>query len=259
MTALTRYRATLAYDGGAYHGFQRQAGETPTIQRAVEMAIFKVTKQHVNVVGAGRTDTGVHAVGQVIAFNVAWPHPPQALLRALNAALPADIALQAIDVPTVRFHPRYDAVSRVYQYTAIKADIPQPLMRNRVWQIWGGLQTDLLHQAAEALLGEHDFAAFGNPTTGDITIRRVMRSQWTIQHMPYGLHLEYTVEANAFLKHMVRRMVGLQVDVARGWRSLADFAQLLHQPDGTQTGTVAPPEGLIFMAACYPDDVHQEN
>lgn len=258
MTALTRYRAVLAYDGGAYHGFQRQAGETPTIQRAVEMAIFKVTKQQVNVVGAGRTDTGVHAIGQVIAFNVDWPHQPQALLRALNAALPPDIALQAIDVQP-KFHPRYDAVSRVYQYTAIKADIPQPLLRNRAWQVWGALQPDLLHQTAAVLIGEHDFAAFGNPTTGDITIRRVMRSEWTIQHKPYGLRLRYTVEANAFLKHMVRRMVGLQVDVARGWRSLADFTRLLHQPEGAQTGTVAPPEGLVFLAACYPDDVHKEN
>lgn len=253
MAVLTRYRATLAYDGGAYHGFQRQAGETPTIQRAVEMAIFKVTKQQVNVVGAGRTDTGVHAVGQVIAFNVAWSHSPAVLLRALNAVLPADIALQTIDIQP-KFHPRYDAVSRVYRYTAIKADTPQPLMRQRAWQIWGGLQPDVLHETAEALIGEHDFAAFGNPTTGDITIRRVLRSEWTIQHKPYGLYLQYTVEANAFLKHMVRRMVGLQVDVARGWRSLADFTQLLRLAEGIQTGTVAPPEGLVFLAACYPED-----
>src|SRR5262245_56052776 len=110
-----RYRATLAYDGTAYLGFQRQAGNAPTIQAAVETAITAVTGQQVTVIGAGRTDTGVHALGQVIAFDVDWSHSPEELMRALNALLPEDIALQSI-TRQPGFHPRFDATSRVYRY-----------------------------------------------------------------------------------------------------------------------------------------------
>src|SRR5262245_36389052 len=110
-----RYRATLAYDGTAYQGFQRQIGDTPTVQLAVENAIAAVTGQRATVIGAGRTDAGVHATGQVITFEVEWAHADEALLRAINAHLPGDIALQTIaDAPG--FHPRFDAASRLYRY-----------------------------------------------------------------------------------------------------------------------------------------------
>ena len=115
----------MAYDGSAYQGFQRQAGETPTIQGAVEAAIFKITQQPVDVIGAGRTDSGVHASGQVIAFDVEWTHDDAQLLNALNAVLPPDIALQSI-ARAPGFHPRFDAHSRVYVYTIIHAQQRQP-------------------------------------------------------------------------------------------------------------------------------------
>src|ERR1043165_2626290 len=129
-----RYRATLAYDGTAYQGFQRQSGDTPTVQGTVERAIAQARGgQQVNISGAGRTDTGVHAIGQVIAFDLDWSHDDQALLRAINFHLPEDIALQDIRQQP-DFHPRHDAISRLYRYRILVAAHRQPLLRTRVWQ-----------------------------------------------------------------------------------------------------------------------------
>src|SRR5262245_31730658 len=127
-----RYRATVAYDGTAYLGFQRQAGDAPTIQGTLERAIQAVTQQTATVVGAGRTDTGVHALGQVIAFDVEWGHSDDDLLRAINANLPNDIAFQDI-ARQPDFHPRFDARSRVYVYQLIQSLHRQPLLRYRAW------------------------------------------------------------------------------------------------------------------------------
>src|SRR3954451_16689750 len=138
-----RYRATLAYDGTAYQGFQRQASGIPSIQAAVEEAIAYVSGQQVMVSGAGRTDTGVHASGQVIAFDVEWAHKDQDLLRALNARLPQDIALQDI-CQQPGFHPRYDALSRLYRYRVLVAVQLQPLLRERVWQLRRSVDGELI-------------------------------------------------------------------------------------------------------------------
>lgn len=249
---MTRYRATLAYDGTAYQGFQRQAGDTPTIQGAVEQAIAQVTGQQATVIGSGRTDSGVHATGQVIAFAVDWRHDDEDLLRALNATLPDDIALQDIR-PGPGFHPRYDALSRLYRYTVIHAARRQPLWRDRAWHVWGALDVDLLQQAAALLVGEHDFATFGNPPQGSNTVRRIMRSGWTTSAEPFGQRLTYEVEGNAFLYHMVRRMVGMQIDVARGMMTLAAFEAAFRAADLALAGTKAPPQGLVLARVRYAD------
>ena len=145
-----------------------------------------MTGQPVTVIGAGRTDTGVHASGQVIAFDVAWKHSADALLNAINAVLPDDIALQddgGVGRSRSRgergFHPRFDAVSRVYKYTVYPAPQRDPLLRQRVWHVRAALDVAAMQQAAALLLGEHDFAAFGQPPQGDNTVRTVMRSEWT--------------------------------------------------------------------------------
>src|SRR5437762_2008204 len=125
----SRYRATVAYDGTNYQGFQRQAGDTPTIQGALEAAISRISRgQSVTVLGAGRTDTGVHATGQVIAFDLIWRHTEDDLLRAINALLPMEIAVQKLTRAEPGFHPRYDARSRTYQYFVYEAQIRQPMM-----------------------------------------------------------------------------------------------------------------------------------
>lgn len=194
-----RYRATLAYDGTAYEGFQRQPGR-PTIQGAVEQAAAAVTGQPVTVLGAGRTDSGVHAAGQVIAFDLdGWRHGEAALLRAINASLPDDIALQDIAPAPPGFHPRFSARARRYCYQVAQAAQPQPLIRHRVWRVWDALDGDAMRQAAALLVGEHNFAAFGKPPQGTSTVRRVYRSDWTEQPAAYGTLWLYRIEANAFL------------------------------------------------------------
>lgn len=247
----TRYRATVAYDGTAYLGFQRQAGDIPTIQLALEKAVAMVTGQTVTVIGAGRTDTGVHATGQVITFDVTWRHEDTALLRAINANLPRDIALQNIQQHP-GFHPRFDARSRVYQYHIIQAAHRQPLLLHRAWYIRNELNGELMQTGAILLLGEHDFAAFGKPPQGENTVREVIQSAWTVEPDRYGTMWRYCIEANAFLQHMVRRIVGTLVEVGRGEMTLKDFEAAFYSADLDRTGPTAPPQGLVLERVNYP-------
>ena len=244
---------TLAYDGSAYAGFQRQRAGTPTIQGAVEAALQRLAQQPVTVYGSGRTDSGVHASGQVIAFDLLWRHSELQLLRALNALLPQDIAVQSLQTTQPEFHPRFDARVRVYEYTLLHAEARQPLLRQRAWHVYGALDVALLRRAAVLLVGAHDFGAFGQAPQGDNTVREVMRSEWMQQALPVGRLLRYRVEANAFLYHMVRRMVGMQVDVAQGRMSLTEFEAVFRAADLAQAGTLAPPGGLVLCEVRYPD------
>ncbi len=245
-----RYRATVSYDGTAYQGFQRQAGDTPTIQLALEQAIAAVTGQAVSVVGAGRTDSGVHATGQVIAFDVDWRHGDRDLFRALNYVLPGDIALQDLRQHP-GFHPRFDAVTRVYKYYIVQSPHRQPLLRDRAWHIWGDLDQDAMASASMLILGEHDFGALGKAPKGDNTVRLVMESHWMRRRAPYGWDWTYTIEANAFLQHMVRRLVGVLVEVGRGRLTQADFEALFRSAKVIGTIALAPPHGLVLDSVTY--------
>ncbi|MCA9907031.1 MAG: tRNA pseudouridine(38-40) synthase TruA [Anaerolineae bacterium] len=250
---VARFRARLAYDGSAYQGFQRQAGNTPTIQGMVESAIEKVTQQRVTVIGAGRTDTGVHAEGQVISFDVVWRHDDEALLRAINANLPDDIALQDIRQHE-GFHPRFDAVARVYRYTVVQAAQRQPLLRYRAWQIVRALDDASMVEAASLLVGVHDFAAFGKPPQGTNTVREIYRSQWDTKPTQYGIMHEYRIEATAFLQHMVRRIVSSLIAVGQGTLTIAQFSGALTSGEMLDGVTLAPPHGLVLEAVRYPTD-----
>jgi tRNA pseudouridine38-40 synthase len=259
---MTRYRALLTYDGTAYQGFQRQAGDSPTIQGAVESAIAAATGQAATVIGAGRTDTGVHATGQVIAFDVEWQHEDAALLRALNALLPGDIALQDL-TRHEGFHPRFDAVLRIYKYTLIVARQRQPLLRHRAWWVHHPLDGDAMQRAASLLVGEHDFATFGKPPQGQSTVRRVETSEW-VQALPTADQPQpfeqwtYTIAANAFLQHMVRRIVGALVFVGRGKWSVEQFRTAFERARLLEAITLAPPQGLVLAQVLYPDEGTQD-
>lgn len=253
---VVRYRATLAYDGTRYYGFQRQADGIATIQGAVEAAVAAVTGQAVTVTGAGRTDTGVHAIGQVISFDVVWKHSADALLNAINVVLPDDIALQNIAalggvVPGERgFHPRFDAASRVYRYSVYPAPQRDPLLHLRAWHVRAALDFEVMQAGAALLVGEHDFAAFGQPPQGETTVRAVLRSGW-VEEAPL---LVYRVEANAFLKHMVRRIVGLLVMVGRGGMTLGAFESIFRSRQLAAGVPLAPPQGLVLEQVKYPGD-----
>jgi tRNA pseudouridine38-40 synthase len=250
---MARYRALLSYEGTGYLGFQRQAGDAPTIQLAVERAVAEAAGQQTTVLGAGRTDTGVHATGQVIAFDVEWAHGDAALKRAINARLPDDIALWDV-VRHEGFHPRFDALARRYLYTVALAPHRLPLLRHRAWQLRAELDGSAMQQAAAALIGKRDFAAFGQPPQGENTVRTVFVSKWAYASRPgYGEWL-YTIEADAFLQHMVRRIVGALVDVGRGALTLDEFIALRDGARLRAKGSIAPPHGLVLEYVRYPDE-----
>lgn len=249
---MTRFRATLAYDGTAYYGYQIQP-DYPTIQGELELALERIFKQVTKVDAAGRTDTGVHATGQVIAFDAEWKHGNDALLRAINATLPDDIALQDIR-QQANFHPRFDALSRTYRYRVAVVQVRQPLLIKRAWQMQNKLDVTVMQQASESLIGEHDFAAFGNPPQGNNTVRTIFRSVWHIEETPYGMQYIYEVEATAFLHHMVRRLVGIQV-AAGSERITPDKLQdVFHSRDLSQNRWIAPPYGLTLTQVDYPPE-----
>ena len=250
---MTRYGATLAYDGTAYFGFQRQPPPQPTIQRALEEAIQRVSGQAAAVLAAGRTDSGVHAVGQVIAFDVCWKHPDRQLLRAINARLPLDIAVQDL-WRQPGFHPRYDALWRQYVYRVAAPPVRSPLLNRQVWQLVGQtLHLERMQQAAAQCLGEQDFAAFGKaPQPGGHTRRRVDAAQWQRVAGDYGAVYVFRVRATAFLQHMVRRMVGMMVQVGLGRVSLDEFAAVLRSRDLQRAKVLAPPNGLVLEKVDYP-------
>ncbi|MDQ7026966.1 MAG: tRNA pseudouridine(38-40) synthase TruA [Anaerolineae bacterium] len=247
---MIHYRATLAYDGTAYYGYQIQPN-VPTIQGKLEQALLKILSVPTTVWAAGRTDTGVHATGQVIAFDAEWKHDDVALLRAINAKLPDDIALQTI-TQQANFHPRFDALSRTYRYQVAVVHVRQPLLARRAWQWHGDLDYLAIQHAAQIVSGKHDFAAFGKPPQGDNTVREIFRSAWHIEQLSVGKMFIYEVEATAYLHHMVRRLVGTQIAVGRGQLSVAEFEALLHSADLSQNKWIAPPQGLTLVQVSYP-------
>lgn len=246
-----RYRATLAYDGTNYHGFQRQHASISTVQGVVEATIAQVTQQQVTLLGAGRTDTGVHATGQVIAFDVIWKHQTQDLLRALNACLPNDIALQELCQQS-GFHPRYDALSRTYCYHVIQAKQPQPLLRNHTWRVHQSLNVEAMQKACQLLIGEHDFASFGQPPQGNNTVREVFEAGWSITPEKFGQSLIFKIRATAYLYHMVRRIVGTLVQIGRGVLAVDDLPVIIQSRDMSQVRLIAPPQGLTLSQVAYP-------
>lgn len=209
------YKLNLAYDGTNYAGFQRQKGHN-TVQLEVETALRKLGWQGKAITAAGRTDTGVHASGQVISFTLDWRHGDDVLLRALNAHLPEDIAVQSVSRPMAGFHPRYDALNRTYNYRIYSQLDRHPLKHRYAWRLWPSLDVDRMNQAAQLLYGEHDFRAFGAALkAGGTTVRCIYKAEWTATED--GCSFE--ICANAFLYHMVRRIVYLLVQIGQGDQS----------------------------------------
>jgi tRNA pseudouridine38-40 synthase len=242
-----RIKAVIAYDGTDYHGFQRQSPDRePSIQGTLEQALSTIGQPGV-VVGAGRTDAGVHASGQVIAFNVDWRHGLDDLQRALNAVLPDSIAVLELEQAADDFHPRYDAISREYRYSIYHARVRDPLRMRYALHVPLALNVAMMQAAITALIGEHDFAAFGQPTIGESTIRSMTRAE-VIADGPY---IAIELQANGFLYRMVRRIVGTLIVVGRGERSDVDFADILTSADPNRAGPAVAPNGLCLTKVNY--------
>jgi tRNA pseudouridine38-40 synthase len=244
---IRRYRATVEYDGAGYFGFQRQKPEQPTIQSELEQGLQAVADRPVSVIGAGRTDSGVHACGQVISFDLAWQHGVEALRRAVNANLPSAIALLDVAEAASDFHPRFDARRRSYTYYVYNAPVRSPLRRLHCWHLDQTLQLEAMNEAAAYLLGEHDFATFGQPPQGENSVRTVFRARWE-QQDPL---LVFGIEGNAFLQRMVRSIVGSLRLVGDGRWTVEDFVAAFQARNRDRAGQTAPPEGLFLSAVSY--------
>lgn len=239
-------RLTLEYDGTDFVGWQIQA-KGRSVQEELTRVLDRLTGAHVNLIGAGRTDAGVHARGQVANFRTDSPLPAENILRALNGMLPPDIRIRdAADVP-LEFHARYSAVARRYRYSITRTQ--RAIGRRHAWFVPYRLDTDLMRQAAQGFLGTHDFTSFCRAgAERDHNLCTVALSAWT----PEADELAYDIEANRFLHGMVRALVGTMVDIGRGHTPLEEIPAILQACDRSRAGMAAPPHGLSLEEVRYP-------
>jgi tRNA pseudouridine38-40 synthase len=249
---MVRYQVILAYDGTDFCGFQRQARDRKgrTVQSVLEEALRQIGWQGKSVLAAGRTDTGVHAFGQVVAFDLDWAHSTEALEKALNAHLPKDLAVRQALAVRANFHPRYDALSRRYCYRIFCQALRNPLKERYAWRVWPPVDRSRLMKASEALPGVHDFSAFGtSPRVGGTTVRRVLRASWEFEEEGFYL---FDIVADAFLYRMVRRLVKLLVEIGQGSLPVEVVQQSLESGRKMFVKGMAPPQGLTLMEVTYP-------
>ena len=251
---MERYQATLAYDGTNFSGFQRQK-KVRTVQGEIEKALTQIGWSGQSILAAGRTDTGVHARGQVISFDLLWRHDLVDLRNALNATLPEEISVGSVFLVDRDFHPRFDAVARRYLYRIYCSPVRDPFQERHAWRLSADLELEALQKAAERLVGNHDFSAFGSPTqAGGTTRRSVMTAQWARVREGY----QFEIEANAFLYHMVRRIVHLLVVIGRGIESISTVSDYLAAGKIQPVQGLAPAKGLSLEFVRYPDRIIEE-
>lgn len=241
-----RYRAVVEYDGSAYSGFQFQKGQL-SVQENIEKAISTISGTKVGILAAGRTDSGVHAKGQVIAFDLDWDHGSDKLLRAVNSNLADDIVLRSIDETGGNFHPRFDAISRIYQYYIYNGPVRSPMKRYYSWHVMRPLDLEAMNEAARAIIGQHDFATFGQAPQGVNTVREVFAAQWQRRNT----FMIFTIEANAFLYRMVRSLVGTMKVIGDGSWSLEQFHEAFRAQNRGRAGQTAPARGVFLKSVRY--------
>ncbi|HYA91077.1 MAG TPA: tRNA pseudouridine(38-40) synthase TruA [Thermodesulfobacteriota bacterium] len=238
----------IEYDGTNYQGWQVQPGG-PTIQGTLEEKLSRLTGERIRLTGSGRTDSGVHALGQVAHFRTQSQMDIRAIQRALNSLLPPNIVIQKVDEVDEGFHARKHSKSKVYEYRILNRNLRSVFHHGYVWHIPQKLNLTEMKKAAQSLIGEHDFSAFrtvGSPTR--TTIRRVIRAEW--KRGRDGL-IRFEVEANGFLKQMMRSIVGTLVEIGRGKMNAADFRKILNSKDRKEAGPTAPAQGLFLKEVKY--------
>jgi tRNA pseudouridine38-40 synthase len=255
-----RLRLELAYDGSDFRGFAAQAGQR-TVAGALAEAVSAVVRHPVEITCAGRTDAGVHALGQVVHLDVVAGVDPARLARSLNAMLAPAVVVRRAEAAPAGFDARRSARSRHYRYLVLEAAVADPLLAPYCWHVGVGLDLHAMAAAADALVGEHDFRAFcrrpPGAERGAPIVRRVLDARWSEQRpAPDGLGpgerlLRFDVWANAFCHQMVRSAVGTMVDVGRGRRRVSDVVAMLRSGDRSRALSVAPPHGLCLVSVDY--------
>jgi tRNA pseudouridine38-40 synthase len=262
-------KLTVQYDGTDYVGWQRQAAGT-SIQGLLEDALRPIEGRDVTVHGAGRTDAGVHARGQVASIRLAAAIEPATLARALNAVLPLDVRIASVEEAATDFHARFSATGKVYDYQVVNAPFVSPFLRRYVWHVIPRLDLDAIAAASAVLVGEHDFAAFqGSGSEVQSSVRRVRRLAWGSGGEGWGqaVNREFTIhgltppapdlplvmriEGDGFLRHMVRTIAGTLVEIGLGRWPPGEMAAILASRDRARAGTTAPPTGLVLREVLY--------
>jgi tRNA pseudouridine38-40 synthase len=241
-------KAIVEYDGGGYAGFQRQP-HLPTIQAALESAVNGATQNDVAVIGAGRTDSSAHATGQVVAFTLDTRLGDEPLMRAVNAHLPNDIAIQSLSTVHDAFHPRFDAVTREYHYLVLNRAIASPLWNGRAYHVPYSLDIERMRRAACSLVGEHDFAAYASVSgeTGRHTVRTLNYLDITIE----ADIVRFRFAGNAFMQHMIRTIVGTLLLVGDARAEVSHVREVLDSRDRANAAASVPAHGLYLIKVNY--------
>jgi tRNA pseudouridine38-40 synthase len=256
-------KLTVAYDGTRLVGWQRQAAGD-SVQALLEDVLARFEGAPVVVHGAGRTDAGVHALGQVASVRLTCGHDTHKLTRALNAELPGDVRVLRVEEMPDAFHARFQSSGKTYRYLVRGAPFVSPFERPFVWHIPQPLDVAAMQGAAEALVGRHDFAAFQSAgSDATVSVRTVFESRLRdepagvaavgggLHHASTGDLLVYEIRGDGFLRHMVRTIVGTLVEVGRGWRKPETMTDLLRDRLRSEAGPTAPPHGLFLVSVDY--------
>ncbi|NVM56572.1 MAG: tRNA pseudouridine(38-40) synthase TruA [Desulfobacterales bacterium] len=249
---MQNFKLIIEYDGTAYHGWQRQ-NDTPTVQGAIEAELEAMTGRSVTVIGSGRTDAGVHALNQVASFIIDTKLTPDIFKKGLNSLLPGDIVIKDCKAVEDSFHARYDVWSKVYDYCILNRPIPAAFFRQYAWHIKKSLDLDAMRMAMICLKGQHDFSAFevrrGRGSPRSHAVRTVMDVSLTAKDRDGCL--VFSIEADGFLRCMVRYIVGTLVRVGVRKISPEEFENILISKDRKQAGITAPPHGLFLREVKY--------
>lgn len=262
---MSHWKLTLAYDGTPYHGWQIQPN-LPTVQETLAKALYHITGEEVLPQGSGRTDTGVHALGQVASVSLNSPIPGPNLQRALNHLLPLSIRILAVEAVPPEFHARHSARRKTYEYRIATQPVCLPMQAPFVWNCTWPLDMELMQRAAQYVVGTYDFTSFAatdpdltlrsekdnddadEPTYEKTSIRTIFASDW---HRESELLLIYRVTGSGFLHHMVRNLVGTFVDVGRGRTPAKELPRILAMRARSAAGPTAPPQGLFLLHVDY--------
>ena len=242
------FKIIIEYDGSAYHGWQRQPDQQ-TVQGEIENVIHIITQERVDLIGSGRTDTGVHAKGQVANFLSHTKHSAEAIQKGMNSLLPEDIVIREMGEVAPDFHAQFWVKRKTYHYYIRNTALPCAINRQYAWFIRRSLDVSAMNDAAAHLIGTHDFKSFetvGSPRTH--TTRTIFNA--TLGRLD-DIHLMLEIESNGFLRHMVRNVMGTLVDVGLGRTSPDRFKEILLSKDRRNAGPTAPPHGLFLMHVVY--------
>jgi len=245
---LKNFKIIIEYDGTSYHGWKRQQNDF-TVQGEIEKALFTMTGKKIALTASGRTDAGVHALGQVANFNCDTDLSSQAFQNGLHSLTRDDIVIISCNIVDENFHSRFDAKSKTYNYRILNRDLPVAINRQYVWFIKKKLDLDAMQLSVRHIIGAHDFKAFeGTGSPRSHTTRRVFKAE--IAEQGNGL-IVIEIKADGFLRFMVRNIIGTLVDIGLGKITSDDFKEILLSKDRSMAGATAPPQGLFLMKVKY--------